>query len=432
MKEVRLVNTGNHQLKFANICLLILLPLSSCSYLNKQDPDLNLPEPQLSTTSKGALTGAAIGAGLGLAIGASSGNAGEGLAMGTIAGAAAGGVIGNVMERQDKKKRQEIVQEQDSVIEEQQMKINELKKTREDKARSTQSKTSKSAIVSNASQASSRAMLSRNYNPKSSKIYVKEGYKGNPRAQRFSLSDDVETTSSKSIVENKKAQPVIAKQELSKTAKSAEITTKKPAEDKAKLAATTRVEKKGTTIKTEEVKTKPAVVTKEGTAKTTAVSALEAKNDSGLPPARSVASNTATGTIGEETQDDAEEAVTEAVKTVSTTAQPATQVAAVAPAVETLPKTVDSAAKKAPADPACSNAEQEAIRARNSSSDADRLFYLRRAARLCPSFAGYHVEIGQIYTQLGRKEDARFALGKALELDPDNASAKERLNILNQ
>ncbi|MDR2337878.1 MAG: tetratricopeptide repeat protein [Deltaproteobacteria bacterium] len=85
-----------------------------------------------------------------------------------------------------------------------------------------------------------------------------------------------------------------------------------------------------------------------------------------------------------------------------------------------------------PKDPSCVNAELEAERARNATTQADKLFYLRRASRLCTSFAGYHIEIGQVYAALGRKEDARFSYNKALELEPNNVEIKELISGLNK
>ena len=427
MKGVRVDIAGDLCRGSLLIGLLLATSLfhTGCSYLNRQDPDLNLPEPRVSTTGAGAITGAAVGAGLGLAIGASSGNAGEGLAVGTVAGAAAGAVIGNVIEKQENKKRQQIVRDQDSVIEEQQIEINELKKTREDKNSSTRSKSLSSSSSSKSTKASSRAMLSRNYKQKNASSYLKEGYKGNPRAVRFSSTDvDPRAEKTKLVAKTEtKAQTKNLPAANQIASKKTETKLTELSSDKAKLASKEASAPK--TIAAASSKTQH-VAEALAAEKEKAREVVQMPSSSELPPAREVASNTATGTIGSAVAEEADEAVAEAAKPVEKAVTTTTA------AVETLPKAVESAAKKAPSDPACANAEQEAIRARNSSSDADRLFYLRRAARLCPSFAGYHVEIGQIYTQLGRKEDARFALTKALELDPDNASAKERLNILNQ
>jgi tetratricopeptide (TPR) repeat protein len=83
-----------------------------------------------------------------------------------------------------------------------------------------------------------------------------------------------------------------------------------------------------------------------------------------------------------------------------------------------------------PQDRNCKGAEVEAKRARSASSEADRLFYYRRALRLCPLEPGYHLEIGRVYAELGRKEDAEFEFHKALELDPESEEAQDELSLL--
>jgi Flp pilus assembly protein TadD len=69
-------------------------------------------------------------------------------------------------------------------------------------------------------------------------------------------------------------------------------------------------------------------------------------------------------------------------------------------------------------------------RAKNAVSDADRLFYYRRAVRLCSTEPGYHVEIGKLYINLGRIEDAKFEFKQAIDLDPSNQMARDQLSKL--
>ena len=78
----------------------------------------------------------------------------------------------------------------------------------------------------------------------------------------------------------------------------------------------------------------------------------------------------------------------------------------------------------------CHSAESEALRAKNATSDADKLFYLRRALRLCSTKPEFHVEIGRVYAALGRLEDAKSEFSKALELDPDNKDAQDELTLI--
>ena len=79
-------------------------------------------------------------------------------------------------------------------------------------------------------------------------------------------------------------------------------------------------------------------------------------------------------------------------------------------------------------DPACAKAEEEARRASGSKSAADKLFYYRRALRVCPSEAKYHYEIGRVYSVIGRNEDAIYELRQALDLNPGMSEAKAELN----
>ena len=78
----------------------------------------------------------------------------------------------------------------------------------------------------------------------------------------------------------------------------------------------------------------------------------------------------------------------------------------------------------------CKEAISEAERGLNSSSDADRLFYLKRAARLCPTEPSYQVELGKLYGAIGKNDDAKESLRKAIELDPKNQVARDELSIL--
>lgn len=83
-----------------------------------------------------------------------------------------------------------------------------------------------------------------------------------------------------------------------------------------------------------------------------------------------------------------------------------------------------------PGQAGCKEAVKEAERGLKSSSDADRLFYLRRASRLCPSEPTYHVELGRMLSSLGKNNEAKQELKHALTLDPKNQIARDELSIL--
>lgn len=84
----------------------------------------------------------------------------------------------------------------------------------------------------------------------------------------------------------------------------------------------------------------------------------------------------------------------------------------------------------APNDSDCKSAKAEADRASSTDSDADKLFYLRRAIRLCPKQIGYHMEIAKVYLNIGRVEDAEYEFRQVLEIEPGNAEAKKQLSSL--
>ena len=82
--------------------------------------------------------------------------------------------------------------------------------------------------------------------------------------------------------------------------------------------------------------------------------------------------------------------------------------------------------------PSCLEAENEAERAREATSDADKLFYYRRALRLCGESSNYHFETARAYLAIGRREDAAFEFRQALDLDPNNKAAAQMLENMGQ
>lgn len=90
-----------------------------------------------------------------------------------------------------------------------------------------------------------------------------------------------------------------------------------------------------------------------------------------------------------------------------------------------LPKSVTKTVAALPkATTNCKDAEKE-LQAANAEKDSStKLFHLRRALRLCPENALYHVELARVYKYVGREDDAKFELQEALKIDPDNALAK--------
>lgn len=78
----------------------------------------------------------------------------------------------------------------------------------------------------------------------------------------------------------------------------------------------------------------------------------------------------------------------------------------------------------------CTNGDEELAKASAATDSADKLFHIRRALRLCPDNAAYHVRLSELYTTMNRSDDATFELQEALKLDPSNSAAKEKLESL--
>ena len=78
----------------------------------------------------------------------------------------------------------------------------------------------------------------------------------------------------------------------------------------------------------------------------------------------------------------------------------------------------------------CEKGESEASVAAGADSLIDKLFYLRRAQRFCPSEPKWYVELGNVYVALGRPEDAKTQYEDALQLKGDYAPAKKGLEGL--
>ncbi len=78
----------------------------------------------------------------------------------------------------------------------------------------------------------------------------------------------------------------------------------------------------------------------------------------------------------------------------------------------------------------CQKAQGEIQKAESAKEGADKLFYLRRAIRLCPSKAVYHKNLADQYLSLGRNEDAKAAYADALRLDPTMTEAGEAMSAI--
>jgi len=391
------VSRINHVAKIIVIAGLILMAVG-CSYFRASDSPQDQPqeEKKLSKVGIGAAAGAAVGAGIGAIIGSSSGSAGEGVAVGSVAGAVAGGAIGAGLEARDEKlaEQRSSIREQNVQISKQQAQLDDLR----------------GAVIEIPRENSS------SWKPGT----PPERYSGNPTAHP--MNHEAASRSYEIDTGNKPARGRLAEPYKGKPQETPPAARVQPAVKAAvspKLPAPAAMETKPVE-KVEVSETVSAARSDETLGEETLIAepdpvlpAEQAGNASGLPPARL-----------ETTEAD------EAGLAAAPAVPPAAGFAKSSDAVEV--NKADQAGKSAPAveGTGCTEAEAEAARARTAASDADKLFYFRRALRLCPMEPGYHLEIGRVYAAIGRTDDARFSFNKALEIDPENQRAQEELSLL--
>lgn len=82
---------------------------------------------------------------------------------------------------------------------------------------------------------------------------------------------------------------------------------------------------------------------------------------------------------------------------------------------------------------ACGQADRYVDMAAQSSDNADRIYYLEKAVKLCPNHARAHNDLGVGYYQRDHRHDrdrARSEFNQALQIDPDYTVARNNLNRL--
>lgn len=371
-----------------SVLLVLLLASSSCGFLNRQFPSLGLPESKMSTTATATTTGAVVGAGLGAVIGSTTGNAGEGVAIGAASGGAVGALVGSELQGQEESiaEQKEIIARQGVQIETQNREILGLRDGSADVAPENLSlkdrirmEMSKERSFSAKPLSSGKSVISVGGNKINvSQIPVYRGTRQDFAAQRFDGASVAKKASSYGSATAKKTSEII-------TARQNEITNRvneekaRVAAEKAKVIESAK-QKEVELIESVE-KEKVAVVSKATTEVEKAAETINA-------PEKIVLKKTSPSQIAETSN------------------------------------------SKSYEDGSCVSAADEAKRAERSTSDADKLFYYRRAIRLCPNNPVYHVGAGTVYASIGRVEDAKFSFNKALALDPDNEVANEQLQIL--
>ncbi len=350
----------------------------------------------MSKKGVAAATGAVIGGSLGAVIGSESGNAGEGLAIGALAGAAAGGLVGYELEKEDQKIAgdYESLSRQEQTIASQQQAINDLRGSASDTHRYRMNNNSNSPSTFQGGS--------------SSRISANAGYQGNPRAIPWNVAKTMPSSydqyASKSRSTNTFSVHTYKKNLPVKTIRK-EAAPKKAYEQKEVSQITKTAPKELASIpkaNSPERTAEPSELPKANTdADLEAV--VKETLDSELPTTEEVSA----AKIDKTSENDLTSA--EVTETAEATLMPA----------DTLNEEQN-----------CKKSAEEARHAVESTSNADKLFYYRRALRLCPKDTNYHLEVGRIYSEMGRSEDAQFEFTQALELDANNTAAKAELKKL--
>ena len=374
-KNTRITGSGSRlSTFFAAKCLAgaILIGLSGCT------------EPG-ETTQIGAATGGVMGAGLGAIIGSQTGNAGSGLVLGAAAGAGAGALVSNQIEAQQKSMRtqDEALERQQRVIEAQRRELEELRRNNDSpKAGISRTAVSESRVsVGSGLSSADRARIQTEY------------IKARPtkEVEPFSMRGSSRHVTSARVTQNSST---LSKSQVAKT----QVASKLP---KTKsVAVAPRHEE--TFVKFSEVSRVPE-------SRTVAPS----KFSSGGVVERDLA-------VDKEVAAPADEkVVAKAGGAYDWSKKDVEPEASEAKAVTTKDGTDD-----------CAGAASEVKNAQNASETADKLFHYRRALRLCPNRAQYHVALGEVYQSLKRPSDAVYEFKEALNIDPNLDAAKEQLAAL--
>lgn len=409
---------------------------------------------KFSKTSMATATGAALGAVTGLAIGSATGAAGEGFVLGTAAGAAAGAGIGRALDGPNAHlaRQREAVRQQDERIKAQGSELKKLRDSVQDGQFQIPSSNTSSLNTERgqryAGHPSARPFSGNAANAGAGAQRAKLGSTTAKHAvrQAVDVSEITLTTSAPS-------RPVQRQQQVQQQQLAAQNTQMRDTPN-AMPPSTSAASSTESSQGSESFQGAPAprligveggkisgVVTPKKMPKELPQQMASAST-SGLPPAR--------GTTPREQQKETrvETPPTPQKVKVATTPKPKARAEKVQKAATTEKATAEKPAPKEErksnekpatkvakksttnADSGCGKAESEAASGHQATSDADKLFYFRRAISLCPSEPDYYVEVGKVYVSIGRTEEAQREFNKALELDPEHDAAQNELSMI--
>lgn len=407
----------------------------------------------------GAVSGAALGGGIGAIVGSTSGHLGEGVAVGALAGGVAGAGVGAAVGdyRFRKSSRADSVADQDKEFQEQRRELDSVKDSLGDDVGGSRVRSENISIGNeppSARNGMGRGRTAKSYGQTSSAVKtastsshsstygILEGYRGNPKAKPFRSTGGASIPSS--VMASKKSGSQVNRvawnSGTSATTANAERRARLGHQDELGKISNKIATKPSNTLSTGDSVDQDLLDRESG----------EEMNALSEPPIRKV---TSTGKVIQKEVASAEKSITAPVTTDSVrmgSGLPAANNAvnsalssgdeAISAAERSIEKGTNKAENavvakqlgKLPADASatCIQAEKEAARASNASSDADRLFYLGRASRLCPTSDTYQVELGKVFAKIGKVQEAKSAFRRASELNPQNDVAHDELSIL--
>lgn len=372
----------NSRILFTSVVVTSLL-LSACT------------EPG-ETTSIGAATGGVIGAGLGAIVGNQTGNPGSGLVIGSVAGAGAGAAIGNALEAQQKSVRtqDEALERQQKMLAAQSAEIRELRNMPRDTDSALRGAFNQEARISHEARAMRKS----------------DSYLALSEDSSLSLSDQLNMGADIS----------------SATVKAKSSSYSDTSYNKSFSQAETTVSKKSMAIQPRYAELSKNTESLRGTESQPTTHKMTA-------PQPSIENKIVEERLESQDRDASQDKISAALneRTIDVSNTQSAQVKSESENLDpkkSEAKLIDDSTDTKSSE--CQKGDSEAEKAESSKEPADKLFYLRRAIRLCPSNASLHKKLADEYGQLGRNEDAKASYEDALKLDPSMLEAKKGIAAL--
>lgn len=425
-RKISVANSAAAKVKLAKVtivrvfCASLFLNFGACSGIVDNLGLEGLSPSRLSTTGIGTVAGGALGAGVGAIIGSTTGDAGEGLLIGTGVGAIAGAAVGYELESQGEELavHQATISRQQQEIQQQKLELEQIKGRSIDgnyTGQGYQVDPRYQDVSSNQIYNSDGTFSIPAQNRSSRDVY------GNGQNLTTGYQENVVTSSAaRTIQEN----DLIARNVRSSLTPNSGITvrTVQPVLPAAKVIQAQPVVIEQEAVTRRVVTQKPVVNFAKN--QRSSNEPIRVAKTYGMDVDKTISTRVEKTEIITPVAN--EGIITKKVETVVST--PVKQ--AVTFPVNTAASTKSQVASVSSSSGSCGDAESEVTRARGAASDTDKLFYYRRALRLCKSKPEYHVEIGRVYSSIGRREEAEFEFSRALEIDPEYRDAQDELTML--